>query len=232
MEKVFVVYDETENDCFTELMTAKGFKCRRGFNDGDADSATQLEQESPGVVFYGFNLNGLGMENVVSRLRDMEPTTPVIMLTTCAALDALSLSGVFTNDAGVKNVGGIQRLANALDMVIRYSKTSAPETPAAQPDLKKDTPGLSSDSTPDSLEEFFNRTGDAEKTGNDSFSPLKVERYRIVAEMERKSILKALDAVNGSKTKTAKLLGISRKNLWEKMKKHGIDNTGRRKSSV
>jgi transcriptional regulator with PAS, ATPase and Fis domain len=40
-----------------------------------------------------------------------------------------------------------------------------------------------------------------------------------VEEVERSHILKALDRCEGSVTKTAKLLSISRKTLWEKMKR-------------
>jgi transcriptional regulator of acetoin/glycerol metabolism len=38
--------------------------------------------------------------------------------------------------------------------------------------------------------------------------------------------LRALDARGWQIQETAKLLGISRKNLWEKMKKHAISSAG------
>lgn len=41
---------------------------------------------------------------------------------------------------------------------------------------------------------------------------------------ERRGILEALDQVNGSKTKAAKLLGMSRVTLWKKLNKLGIDS--------
>lgn len=41
-----------------------------------------------------------------------------------------------------------------------------------------------------------------------------------VAQAEKSCILRALQKTGGKKTETAKLLGISRKNLWEKMKNY------------
>ncbi|HKL27264.1 MAG TPA: sigma-54 dependent transcriptional regulator [Desulfuromonadales bacterium] len=43
-----------------------------------------------------------------------------------------------------------------------------------------------------------------------------------VAETEKKCILRALQKTGGSKTEAAGLLGISRKNLWEKMKHYQL----------
>lgn len=43
-----------------------------------------------------------------------------------------------------------------------------------------------------------------------------------VAETEKKCILRALQKTGGSKTESAALLGISRKNLWEKMKQYQL----------
>ena len=47
-----------------------------------------------------------------------------------------------------------------------------------------------------------------------------------LAVHERDSILRALDARGWQIQETATLLGISRKNLWEKMKKYAISSTG------
>jgi DNA-binding NtrC family response regulator len=44
----------------------------------------------------------------------------------------------------------------------------------------------------------------------------------MVEEAERKHIRKALNRCEGSVSKTADLLGISRKTLWEKMKRLAI----------
>ena len=41
-------------------------------------------------------------------------------------------------------------------------------------------------------------------------------------EFEREYLRRALRAGAGSKGRTATLLGISRKNLWEKLKRHGL----------
>jgi two-component system response regulator AtoC len=43
-----------------------------------------------------------------------------------------------------------------------------------------------------------------------------------MAFAEKNCLLKALRQSNGNRTETSKLLGISRKNLWEKMKSHNI----------
>ena len=45
----------------------------------------------------------------------------------------------------------------------------------------------------------------------------------VVAKAEKETILKALVRAGNSRTKAAELLGISRKNLWEKMKTYAIN---------
>lgn len=60
-----------------------------------------------------------------------------------------------------------------------------------------------------------------ERNGRD-FSPLHI----MVEDAERLHIRRALGHTGGSVMKTAELLGISRKTLWEKMKKLAIDNAG------
>jgi two-component system response regulator AtoC len=40
---------------------------------------------------------------------------------------------------------------------------------------------------------------------------------------EQNFLKKALAACDGQRTETAKVLGISRKNLWEKLKEYGIE---------
>jgi len=44
-----------------------------------------------------------------------------------------------------------------------------------------------------------------------------------LAETEKNCILNALNSTGGNRTKAAELLGISRKNLWQKMKLYGIE---------
>jgi two-component system, NtrC family, response regulator AtoC len=49
-----------------------------------------------------------------------------------------------------------------------------------------------------------------------------------VKEFEKQYIARALRLASGGKGHAAELLGISRKNLWEKLKQHGItDGDGR-----
>ncbi|HEX7602031.1 MAG TPA: helix-turn-helix domain-containing protein, partial [Polyangiaceae bacterium] len=43
-----------------------------------------------------------------------------------------------------------------------------------------------------------------------------------LSEFEREYLLATLEAADGVRGRTADLLGISRKNLWEKLRQHGI----------
>jgi DNA-binding NtrC family response regulator len=45
-----------------------------------------------------------------------------------------------------------------------------------------------------------------------------------VDEFEREYILRALRQASGTRSQAAELLGISRKNLWEKVRKYRIDD--------
>ena len=62
----------------------------------------------------------------------------------------------------------------------------------------------------------FAGSSDEEKT----FSSLNLSAA--LAVTEKACILKALRMTEGKRVKAAELLGISRKNLWEKMKLHDI----------
>jgi DNA-binding NtrC family response regulator len=46
---------------------------------------------------------------------------------------------------------------------------------------------------------------------------------RILAETEKQVLLEALRAAGGNKAKAAKILGIHRTSLYEKIKTHGLD---------
>ena len=63
-------------------------------------------------------------------------------------------------------------------------------------------------------------TADAAAAPDGEFVPL----HAMVEEAERRHIRSALERAGGSVMKTSVLLGISRKTLWEKMKKLRIDN--------
>ena len=45
-----------------------------------------------------------------------------------------------------------------------------------------------------------------------------------VAAAEKKCIRDALKRTNSNRTEAAEILGISRKNLWEKMRRHGLSS--------
>jgi two-component system, NtrC family, response regulator AtoC len=53
--------------------------------------------------------------------------------------------------------------------------------------------------------------------------PEKVPAMKSLEEVEREHIAAVLDQTRGKKSKTAEVLGISRKNLLEKRKKYGLD---------
>jgi two-component system response regulator AtoC len=46
-----------------------------------------------------------------------------------------------------------------------------------------------------------------------------------VSDYEKSLIRSALERTSGVQTEAAALLGISPKNLWNKLKKHGLDPT-------
>jgi DNA-binding NtrC family response regulator len=60
--------------------------------------------------------------------------------------------------------------------------------------------------------------GSVSKQQSDAIVPLQM----MIEETERVHIRKALTRCEGSVSKTAELLGISRKTLWEKMKRLSI----------
>ncbi|MEO6419244.1 MAG: helix-turn-helix domain-containing protein, partial [Polyangiaceae bacterium] len=47
----------------------------------------------------------------------------------------------------------------------------------------------------------------------------------VLKQAEREQVLKALAIAKGKRTRAAELLGISRKNLWEKLRAHGISES-------
>jgi DNA-binding NtrC family response regulator len=46
-----------------------------------------------------------------------------------------------------------------------------------------------------------------------------------LAEFERQYLLATLEAADGKRARAAEILGISRKNLWEKLRQHGIPDS-------
>jgi DNA-binding NtrC family response regulator len=65
-------------------------------------------------------------------------------------------------------------------------------------------------------------TGEERATGDTVHRQAGSEAYRPLAAMERDYILKVLRAEGGNRTTTAKLLGISRSTLHEKLKKYSL----------
>jgi two-component system response regulator AtoC len=57
-------------------------------------------------------------------------------------------------------------------------------------------------------------------------------KQRTLAELEADYIVETLEATNGNKTEAARVLGISRKNLDEKIARYGIAVGGKRKSDT
>ncbi|MCX7918943.1 MAG: sigma-54 dependent transcriptional regulator [bacterium] len=52
--------------------------------------------------------------------------------------------------------------------------------------------------------------------------PMQEKVDRLVAELEKRLILQALATTSGNRTEAAKLLGVSRKGLYDKLEKYGI----------
>jgi DNA-binding NtrC family response regulator len=63
--------------------------------------------------------------------------------------------------------------------------------------------------------------GGAASTGGSSAGSLR-SLGSALKEFEREYLLRALGQAGGKKMKAAEILGISRKNLWEKLRLHGI----------
>jgi transcriptional regulator with PAS, ATPase and Fis domain len=77
---------------------------------------------------------------------------------------------------------------------------------------------------PDDLPERVRRPGAGELSPASSIpAPHAGNLRRILAETERRTILETLRSAGGNKSKAAKILGIHRTSLYEKMKTHGLD---------
>ena len=77
---------------------------------------------------------------------------------------------------------------------------------------------------PDDLPERVRRAGTGEPSLASSIpAPHAGNLRRILAETERRTILEALRSAGGNKSKAAKILGIHRTSLYEKMRAHGLD---------
>ena len=48
---------------------------------------------------------------------------------------------------------------------------------------------------------------------------------QVLKQAEREHLLRALAIAGGKRVRAAELLGISRKNLWEKLRAHGISDS-------
>ena len=65
------------------------------------------------------------------------------------------------------------------------------------------------------------RVASSSSPGERYVGPLAV----VLKQAEREHLLKALAIAEGKRTRAAELLGISRKNLWEKLRAHGISDS-------
>ncbi len=63
--------------------------------------------------------------------------------------------------------------------------------------------------------------GERDVRGSARCAPLSV----VLKQAEREHLLKALAMTGGKRTQAAELLGISRKNLWEKLRAHGVSDS-------
>jgi transcriptional regulator with PAS, ATPase and Fis domain len=71
------------------------------------------------------------------------------------------------------------------------------------------------------LPEDVARTAASASRDGGPLRPLAV----VLKQVEREHLLKALAVAGGKRTQAAELLGISRKNLWEKLRAHGISDS-------
>jgi transcriptional regulator with PAS, ATPase and Fis domain len=77
---------------------------------------------------------------------------------------------------------------------------------------------------PEDLPERVRRSGTGEPSPASSIpAPQAGNLRRILAETERQTILETLHNAGGNKSRAAKILGIHRTSLYEKMRRHGLD---------
>ena len=96
--------------------------------------------------------------------------------------------------------GNVRELAHAVQHAVVLSRGQTIHLAHLPRDISKEAYGTTSDA--------------------DTFKPLSDAN----SAFERTYLLRALRLSDGARAKAADLLGISRKNLWEKMKTHGIDD--------
>jgi transcriptional regulator with PAS, ATPase and Fis domain len=77
---------------------------------------------------------------------------------------------------------------------------------------------------PEDLPERIRRAGTVDRSlVSSELAPRAGNLRRILAETERQVILEVLRSAGGNKSKAAKILGIHRTSLYEKMRAHGLD---------
>ena len=76
--------------------------------------------------------------------------------------------------------------------------------------------------TPASQIQLWNLPAELRGSRDDNDNSEELNLSAAVANTEKKCILRALKKTTGNKTEAAELLGISRKNLWEKMKTYNL----------
>jgi DNA-binding NtrC family response regulator len=119
--------------------------------------------------------------------------------------------------------GEVVTLAAALldDLASRLNRPAPPLAPQARAWMEEhDWPGNLRE-----LRNVLERAlvlGDGEQLDPPPPALLASVRPRTLFEVEREEIAKALAHTRGHQGKAAALLGISRKALWEKRKRHGI----------
>ncbi len=74
---------------------------------------------------------------------------------------------------------------------------------------------------PEHLPDDIMKVGVSTKREQGAIGPLA----QVLKQAEREHILKALAIAEGKRARAAELLGISRKNLWEKLRAHGISDS-------
>ena len=70
-----------------------------------------------------------------------------------------------------------------------------------------------------------NQLNQQRKESNEHIDPLQTQRLTpdSAENTEKKALIDALRQTNGNQTRAARLLGINRVTVWNRMKKYGID---------
>ncbi len=161
------------------------------------------------LVAYGWPGNVRELANVVLRLVVSAHGTEI---TEDAVIEALYDSAL---------IAGNERTETATGAAETDSVAAAAE-PGADTYSPEPEPGYLGEAIADHLTDA---TASQEAVHSEEAGP-RIEAGKTIDQVEHELILETLRAVNGNRTKAAKLLGISRKSLYNKLKDEPADTEG------